>query len=48
LAGVMPEQTWPIHLAAYAWIAAFAGFAVVYWPILTRPKTERRRPRAAP
>ena len=46
-AGALPEQTWPLHLAACAWIAAFAGFAVVYWPILTRPKTEGRRPMKA-
>lgn len=43
LAGALPEHTWPIHLAACAWIAAFAGFAAVYWPILTRPKTQQRR-----
>jgi uncharacterized protein involved in response to NO len=39
-----PEQTWLLHLAAGAWIAAFAGFAVIYWPILARPKTAPRRP----
>ncbi len=47
VAGAIPEATWPIHLAACAWIAAFAGFALVYWPILARPKTERRRPMKA-
>ena len=47
LAGVLPGQTWPIQLAACAWIAAFAGFAVVYWPILTRPKTQQRHPMTA-
>lgn len=43
-AGGFPEQTWLLHLAAGAWIAAFAGFAVIYWPILARPKTAPRRP----
>jgi uncharacterized protein involved in response to NO len=43
-AGGFPEQTWLLHLAAGAWIAAFAGFAVIYWPILARPKTAQRRP----
>ncbi|OZA17945.1 MAG: short-chain dehydrogenase [Rhodobacterales bacterium 17-64-5] len=47
VAGAIPGATWPIHLAACAWIAAFAGFALVYWPILARPKTERRRPMKA-
>lgn len=26
------------HLAATAWVLAFAGFAVHYWPVLTRPR----------
>lgn len=43
-AGGFPEQTWLLHLAAGAWIAAFAGFAVIYWPILAHPKTAPRRP----
>ncbi|UPH70317.1 NnrS family protein [Abyssibius alkaniclasticus] len=43
-AGGLPEQAWLLHVAAGAWIAAFAGFAVLYWPILTRPKTAQRRP----
>jgi uncharacterized protein involved in response to NO len=28
-----------LHLSATAWVAAFGGFAVVYWPLLTRPRT---------
>lgn len=43
-AGGFPAQTWLLHLAAGAWIAAFTGFAVIYWPILARPKTAQRRP----
>ena len=43
-AGGFPAQTWLLHLAAGAWIAAFAGFAVIYWPILMRPKAAPRRP----
>ncbi len=27
-----------LHLSATAWVAAFAGFVVVYWPLLTRPR----------
>ena len=37
-AGWMTSQTWLLHLSAAAWIAAFAGFTVVFWPILTRPR----------
>lgn len=47
VAGALPEAAWPIHLAACAWIAAFAGFAFFYWPILVRPQTERRHPMKA-
>ena len=43
-AGGLPEQAWLLHVAAGAWIAAFAGFSVLYWPILTRPKAAQRRP----
>ncbi len=43
-AGGLPEQSWLLHLAAGAWIAAFAGFSVIYGPILTRPKTAPRLP----
>jgi len=42
LAGVLPGESWPLHLAAGAWIAAFGGFAVIYWPILARPKNAAR------
>ncbi|MDP3524427.1 MAG: NnrS family protein [Hoeflea sp.] len=38
LAGLAPGQDWPLHLAAGAWILAFGGFAVVYYPVLARPK----------
>ncbi len=43
-AGGFPAQAWLLHLSAAAWIAAFAGFANLFWPILTRPKTAARRP----
>lgn len=46
-AGGLPGETWLLHLAGSAWVAAFAGFAVVYWPILTRPKVAPRRPMQA-
>lgn len=42
-AGAFPTQSWLLYLAACAWIVAFAGFAVIYWPILTRPKAAPRR-----
>lgn len=42
VAGALPQATWPIHLAACAWILAFAGFAVVFFPMLALPKTQRR------
>lgn len=43
LAGAMPGQDWLLHLAAGGWILAFGGFAVVYFPILTKPKTAKRK-----
>jgi uncharacterized protein involved in response to NO len=47
LAGFAPGAPWLLHLAATLWIAGFAGFAVLYWAILTHPKAERRRANAA-
>ncbi|WP_028030738.1 NnrS family protein [Gemmobacter nectariphilus] len=44
LAGALPGEDWPLHLSATAWIAAWGGFAVIYWPILTRPKAAAKRP----
>ena len=38
IAGLVPGQDWPLHLAAGGWILAFGGFAVIYFPILARPK----------
>lgn len=46
-AGALPGQDWLLHLAAGAWILAFGGFAAIYWPILTQPKSAPRRPSAA-
>lgn len=37
-AGLFPAQGWLLHLAAGGWILAFGGFALIYWPILTRPR----------
>lgn len=28
-----------LHVSALAWVLAFAGFVIVYWPLLTRPRT---------
>jgi uncharacterized protein involved in response to NO len=30
-----------LHLAATAWVAAFGGFAIIYWPLLTRYRRAR-------
>ncbi|GGE28850.1 uncharacterized protein involved in response to NO [Gemmobacter megaterium] len=48
LAGLLPGADWPLHLAAGGWITAFGGFAVIYWPILARPRKAARQPNAAP
>ncbi len=37
LAGLWPGEIWLLHLSAALWIVAFGGFAILYWPILTRP-----------
>ena len=47
LSGVLPGQIWPLHLASGAWIAAFGGFAVIYWPILALPRKAMRQPNRA-
>ncbi len=44
LAGLAPGEVWLMHLSAMLWIVAFGGFALIYWPILTRPK---RAPKSA-
>ena len=39
MAALMPEWTsLLVHVAGCAWIAAFGGFAVVYGPMLARPR----------
>jgi uncharacterized protein involved in response to NO len=39
-AALMPTWIDPlVHIAGFAWIAAFAGFAVLYAPLLLRPST---------
>lgn len=47
-AGAWPGAIWLLHLAATGWIAAFAGFSVIYWPILTRPREQGPKPSAPP
>lgn len=47
LAGALPGAVWPLHLSATAWILAWGGFALIYWPILTRPKGAPKRPSGA-
>ncbi len=48
LAGTTLDLPGLLHLAATAWILAFAGFAVVYWPVLTRAATKVRPASPAP
>lgn len=38
VSGVLPGEVWILHLSAAAWILAWGGFSVIYWPILTRPR----------
>ena len=39
VAGLLPEWTIAIiHVAAFAWIAAFGGFAILYGPMLFRAR----------
>ena len=47
-AGFLPGATSPLHLAATLWIVGFAGFAVLYWTILTRSRVDQRRANPAP
>lgn len=44
IAGLAPGQDWLLHVAAGGWILAFGGFAVVYLPILARPKLAKKAP----
>ena len=38
-AALAPEHGFvALHVAAFAWIAAFLGFAVAYWRIFTGPR----------
>lgn len=34
----IPDQTYLLYTSATLWIVAFAGFAVVYYPILAKPR----------
>jgi len=44
ISGLWPGEDWLLHLAAGAWILAFGGFAVVFFPVLARPKLARKAP----
>ncbi|WP_209424893.1 NnrS family protein [Pararhodobacter sp. SW119] len=48
IAGFLPGAGWLLHLSAALWIGGFAGFAALYWPILTRPRADARRANPAP
>ena len=32
---------WVMHVSAFSWIAGFAGFCILYWPILTKPHSHQ-------
>jgi uncharacterized protein involved in response to NO len=44
LARIMSAFGWErdllLHVSATAWVTAFAGFAIAYWPLLMRPRRE--------
>lgn len=42
-AGLAPGQAWLLHLSAALWIMGFAGFTLMFWPILTRPRDGAKR-----
>lgn len=42
-AGLWPGAPWLMHLSAIMWIAAFGGFSILYWPILTGPRIAPRQ-----
>lgn len=39
-AGFLPGDIWPLHLAAAAWMLGYGGFAILFWPVLTRPRLQ--------
>ncbi len=43
-AGIWPAAEALLHLAAASWTAAFGGFVLIYWPILTKPRVATKRP----
>jgi uncharacterized protein involved in response to NO len=46
LAALLPDWTHALlHVAAFAWIAAFGGFCLVYGPMLLRPRIRMERAR---
>lgn len=44
LAGIAGNATWLMHLSGGAWILAFAGYAVIYGPMLARPRVAKKQP----
>jgi uncharacterized protein involved in response to NO len=42
-AGMFPQASWLLHVAACGWILAFGGFVVLFWPVLVHPKLQARR-----
>ena len=47
-AAVLPAQGWVLDLAAIGWIASFAGFALLFLPVLILPRKGAKRASRAP
>lgn len=43
-----PDAAWLLHLAGTGWIGGFLIFVVAFWPVLTRPRLEKKRVSRAP
>ncbi|MEG4643765.1 NnrS family protein [Paracoccus sp. P2] len=42
LAGLLPAQVWLLHLSGTLWVLAFGGFALLYLPVLARPRVAKK------
>ncbi|MDK8875186.1 NnrS family protein [Paracoccus sp. SSJ] len=42
LAGLLPAQVWLLHLSGTLWLLAFGGFALLYLPVLARPRVAKK------
>ena len=42
LAGWLPAQLWLLHLSGTLWVIGFGGFALLYLPVLARPRVAKK------